>query len=223
MDISKRIILLRHSEEPKQKRIEKIQTRIGLNNQGVVRTSLMPELIHKLIGNKAYELHTYTHPFKDEPTSRSYYTSQLLQHQVLYEKSDDIHHLVDNIKNSKANIIIIFWEHCEIPKVIHELIDIKIDWDHTSKKIYKRLNKKYKLVEKKTVSLKDLKDIKYCADGFIKENIDTRDYYIKPNESIGYALVWDINYDKKEYKVYPNYLIKKCKNHNKRFKVFKYI
>jgi hypothetical protein len=220
---NKRILLVRHGEEQHQKRIEKIQTRIGLNNQGIVRTALMPELINKLIGNEPYELHTYTHLSKDEPTSRSYYTSQLLHHSVLYDKSDDIHQLVHNIKNSQANNIIVCWEHCEMSRIMHELIDIKPDYDHNAKKIFKQLDKKFKLKDITTIRLKDVKHLKYCSNEFLKQNTDTRDYYIKPDEDVSYALVWDINYDDKTYKVYPDYIIKKCKNHKKRFKVFKYL
>ena len=90
----KRIIILRHGEEPKQKRLKHIQSEIGLSLQGVVRASLMPELILNLLGrNESFELHTYTHTITGVPMSRSYYTAQRLfempemSNKVLYDKS----------------------------------------------------------------------------------------------------------------------------------------
>lgn len=221
--MSKRIILVRHGEEPKQKKIGHIQTKIGLNNQGAIRSALMPEIVHSLIGDESYELHTYTHILNNEPTSRSFHTSQLLKNQILYDKNDDIEQLVDNVKKSASSIIIVCWEHAHLPTIMARLIGVHSNWDHISKKIYKKLDKKYKLKSKQKINLKDITTIKYCSDEFLKENTKVRDYYIEPEEDIGYALVWDITYDVKKYKVYPSYLIKKCKKHNKRFKIFKYI
>lgn len=221
----KRIIIIRHGEEPKQKKIDHIQTIIGLNNQGVIRASLMPEVIHALIGDRPYELHTYTHILNNEPTSRSYYTAQLLTPEYLYDKSDDVEHLVNNIKQSASNIIIVCWEHTKIPKIIDRLISVKPDWDKTTKKIHGQLGKDtYEIKGEQKIDLKDI-TIKYCSDSIdiLYENLHARDYYIKPKEDVGYSLIWDIDYDEKRYKVYPGYIIKKCKKHNKRFKVLKYI
>jgi hypothetical protein len=221
--MSKRIILCRHANEPKQKRIEHIQSKVGLNDQGAIRASLMPELINKLIGNAPYELHTYTHVYKNEPTSRAYYTSQLLANQVLYPKSDDFEQLVENIKKSTANIIVVCWEHCLISKIINLLIGKHPDWDHYTQKIGKQLGKKYKVKETQKIALKDISTIKYCADVFLKQNKGVRDYYIKPKQDVSYSLIWDVDYDKKEYTVFPDYIIKRCKKHHKRFKVMKYV
>jgi len=220
----KRVIVIRHGEECRKKKIEKIQTKIGLTNQGAVRTSLMPEIIHKLVGDEPYELHTYTHMEHNEPTSRAFYTTQLLETTpMLYEKSDDIKQLVENIKKSKAKNIIVFWEHNLVCHIMHQLIGLKPDWEDTAKKIYKKLGKKYKLMDKVMVNLADLNEIKYCSDEFLKENMEVRDYYIKPSDDISYSLVWDIDYGNKSYKVFPNYIIKKVKDDENAFKVIKYL
>jgi len=223
MNSGKRIILLRHCEQPHQKKIEKIQSHVGGTNQGMIRTYLRPELINKLIGNETYELHTYTHTYKNEPTSRAYYTSQLLLHHTLYEKSDDINELVENVKKSICKNIIICWEHEELCIIMNNLIGIKPTWSYVAKKMYNELGKKFKVKDKVKIELKDVEHLKYCASDFIKQNTKTRDYYTKPDEEIEYALVWDIDYEKKEYKVYPDYMIKKCQKNKNKFKVLKYI
>ena len=220
--MSKRIILARHGEQSKQKRVESIQSKIGLTDQGAVRASLMPELVNKLIGNEPYELHTYTHTYEDVPTSRAYYTSQLLANHVLYPKDDDLEQLVDNIKKSTAKNIIVCWEHSLISKIINLLIGQHPDWDHYAHKIGKQLGKKYKLKDTQNVILKKI-PIRYCADIFLKENLGSRKYYNKPKQDVSYSLVWDVDYDKKQYTVFPDYIIKKCKNSDKKLKVLKYI
>jgi hypothetical protein len=215
----KRIILLRHGEEPKQKKIDKIQTEIGLNEQGAIRASLMPEIIEKLIGKEPFELHTYTHTVDDKPTARSFYTAQLIEKKVLYPKSSDIDQLIENIKKSEAKIIIVCWEHKEQINIMKKLIDVDVDWNKIADKIYKKLGKKYTLKSKQTIELKDI-TMTYCSEHYIEHNTKVRDYIIKPKDDISYGLVWDIDFDNKSYKVYPNYLIKKK---GAVYKVFKYI
>lgn len=221
----KKVICLRHIEEPKNKKISKIQTHIGMNNQGVVRTSLMPELIKSLTGGEIYELHTYTHPFNKIPTSRSYYTAQLLLHDqevakkaILYLKSDEIDKLVNNVLNSTSRVIVIIWEHVQMTNIIKGLIGADINYNKTAKEVYQHLELKSQF----DVRLRDLPLIKRCSDDFLARNLSVCGYYIEPEEDISYALTWTVYPDEKRYEVAPNYIIQRNKNHKKRFKVFKY-
>lgn len=217
----KRIIILRHCEEPKQKKIAHIASEIGMTNQGAVRTFMMPKLVHKLINDDAYQLHTYTHTVDNEPTSRSFYTCQFLDKTniVLYHKSADFHELVENIKASKAKTIIVVWEHLQIPKIIKLLIGKRINYEKTCKKIWKRM-------PKKTSEKISLLNVTYCAESMIKKNKQVRDYYISFEDDLEYSLVWDIAFDetgsmliKKSLSVYPGFLIKK----GKKWKVLNYL
>src|SRR5438105_3207297 len=165
----KKVICLRHIEEPKNKKIAKIQAHIGMNNQGVVRTSLMPELVNSLTGGEIYELHTYTNPVNKIPTSRSYYTAQLLLHDqeiakkaVMYLKSDEIDKLVNNVLNSTSKIIIIIWEHVQMANIIKSLIGADIDYNKTAKEVYQNLS----LRSQSDVRLRDLSLITRCTDDF---------------------------------------------------------
>lgn len=225
----KKVFCLRHIEEPKNKKISKIQTHIGMNNQGVIRTSLIPELVQSLTQNNPYELHTYTHPAFKYPTSRSYYTAQLLLHDknisknsVLYEKSDEIDKLVANVLNSKAEIVVIIWEHVQMTHIFRGLIGVDVNYNDIANDTYLKLGKEFPLKEKKTINLKDLPLIKRSSDTFLGKNLEVCDYHIEPKDDISYGLTWIIDIHEKKYEVCPNYIIQKSKNHKNRFKVFKY-
>ena len=124
--MKKRIIILGHGEEPhpKQKKINKVQSRIGLNHQGAIRALMMPELLKTLLGEAKYELHTYTHNKNNIPTSRSFYTTQFAKNKILIcDKSNQVDLLIKNVLNSKAQNIVICWEHTQIPLMLKQLID----------------------------------------------------------------------------------------------------
>lgn len=201
----KRVIILRHGEEPNTKKYD--ETTIGLNNQGAVRTLLMPELVQKILGTD-YECHTYTNTIKGQPTSRSYYTSQLLNNKIsVYNKSSDINTLINNVKKSTNNNIIICWKHDKIPDIIDKLIGKqKINYKNVISDIQKNLNN-YKLIGTKKINTNDLIQIKYCSDNFTENNKNVRTNFISNNDDLGYSLVWDININTKTYTVYPGYLV----------------
>jgi hypothetical protein len=199
----KRVIILRHGEEPNTKSYD--ETTIGLNDQGAVRALMMPELVQKLLGTN-YECHTYTHTIISQPTSRSYYTCQLLNNKVLvYNKSDDIDTLTDNIKKSENNTIIVCWEHKQIPNIIDNLIGKQqIDYNSVVSKIQLNLDK-YNLIKTSYININDLAKIEYCADDFLKDNKKVRTNYIE--DDMEFSLVWDINMDTNTYTTYPGYVI----------------
>lgn len=219
----KRVIILRHGEEPKSKKYD--QSTIGLNDQGAARTLLMPEIVEKIL-KADYECHTYTHNVKGTPTSRSYYTCQLLKNKVtVYDDSDEIDKLVNNIKKSANNNIVIVWKHKLIPDIINKLTandkksnglkkiinklkkkEKKIDYDEIASNINKNL-KNYDLLGTKKINVNELTQIKYCSDNVLQNNQKVRKEYIKNDDDIEYSLVWDINLESKTYKVYPGYLV----------------
>lgn len=220
---NKRVLLCRHGNECKQHKIEHIQTRIGLSDQGALRAFFMPEIIASLIGDEPYEVHTYTNPENGVPTSRSYYTAQLLDNIILYDQSEDIKLLVENIKKSKAKNIIVIWSHYFIELIIEQLIGLKPDWEKWAKKIYKQLDKKYTLLAEEKIELCDVKFIKYSASAYLRENRKAREYYDKPKNDISYAIMFDVDYNNKTYDIFPTYLIEKCKKYCNRYKVSKYL
>jgi hypothetical protein len=221
-------LIFRHCEEPKQKRITDIASKIGMTDQGAVRTSIMPKLVSDLIGNEPYELHTYTHTINDEPTSRSYYTTQLLKpaSRILYDKSDDLKKLIANVQRSEAPIIVIVWEHLKIPEMIHHLLRTKKlpNYEKTTKQIWKKLGgKQYPLVQKYQKSLPTTADpIEYCSPEFTAENTDVRNYYIKAPDNIAYSIVWDLDLRTGVYKVHPGVLIKRVKDSPGLYQILKY-
>jgi hypothetical protein len=216
----KRIIILRHGEEPINKKINHISSKIGLNSQGAVRALLMPEIINKLVDNDEYELHTYTHTFNDKPTSRSFFTTLLLQNKILYDKSSDIDQLVNNIKASKSNTIIICWEHLQIPIIIHKLIGISPDYNKISKTIYNNLSKNIKMIEEQKITYGDINNVSVCSHDYLEQNMRYCGNNIKKKRNVKYSLVWDLNLNNNSYNVYPSYIIKKCDGY---FIVSKYI
>jgi hypothetical protein len=216
-----RIIILRHGEEPDIKKYKDIESSLGLSNQGAVRALTMPELVNKLLNNEQYEFYTYTHLKNKEPTCRAFYTGQLLNNPKLKcDKSSDIKQLVADVVKSKFENIVICWEHSVIPDIINELIGIKPDYDKEAEKISSKLDTVFIETEKTIIKKLQLERIKYCAEDFTKENLNSRNDFIELKDDIEYSLIWDIDLEKKTYKVYPGYLIDKKKNH---FLVKKYI
>ena len=139
---------------------------------------------------------TYTHTYNNEPTARSYYTAQLLNPTKLFRKSEQIHDVVQHIKDSNYDLIIVVWEHLEIPKMIHGLIGIQPDWEQHAKKVYKQLGKKYKQKNKHTLKVKNI-IVKYCCNDLTKENEKVRGECSSPLKDVSFSLVWDINYNLK--------------------------
>jgi hypothetical protein len=210
----KRIFILRHVEEPKQHKYAHISTEIGMTDQGAVRTSMMPELISRLVNGLPYQVHTYTHG--DPPVSRSFLTSQLLDaDKVLYSKSHDIEELVNNVRTSQYTNIVIIWEHLVIPKIIHLLTGKEVSYDKAVKKCYKKITIKK---QRKTTSIVGVPKLTFCNEIFLEKNKEARDYYINFRDDVAYSLVWDIQGH--SLQVYPGYLIKR---HGEKFKVFKYV
>jgi len=234
-----RIIFLRHGEEPDFVKIsEKIKNRlkhedsiIGLTLQGAVRAYCMPTLIKKILGeSKNFQLHTYTnYNHKEangkkcpEPVSRSYYTSQLLRsspnckNTVLYNKSEDVYELVENIKtNAKIyDNIIICWEHGQIPLIIQKLLDLKKEPSYN--KIVKKFFKNKYEIKKETIKTSDLSKIQRSANAMKKDNNKTKNELAKIKDDMYYAPVWDVKYNnednKGEFNVYPGLTINTLKN-----------
>jgi hypothetical protein len=219
MSKKSRIILLRHGEEPNfdhDHKLKKHDSEIGLTHQGAIRSHFLPTLVQKILGKKKYELHTYTHLKNDEPISRSYYTVQNLmlssqcKNVVLYNKSDNIYELVENVmSSSKVNKnIIICWEHSQIPVIISKLLDLETKPNYN--KCIKYANKlpKKKIVEKNKISTSDIEYVQRCAKYIEKENDEIKGESVSVKGDMSYALVWDINMTKKEYCVYPGFTIK---------------
>lgn len=206
-----RIIIVRHGEEPTSKSVKDIQSEIGLTLQGAVRAYLMPNLIKKLFGDKPFELHTYSHNKHGKPTSRSYYTSQLLHlsnNTVIYDKSDEIDELVKGINNSKADNIVVCWEHSKIPVIINGLINTQPDYNECVQNIASKLNEKK--VSNYTVQTDQLNHIQRCDPTVQSQNETVKYNHIDIKKDLEYALVWDVEYKgkhKSHYDVYPNYLI----------------
>ncbi len=227
--MSKRIIFLRHGEQPtlkdtefdkdEIKKLEHEDSSIGLTLQGSIRAYMMPKLINKLFGKKAkYQIHTYTNCKDDEPVARAYYTTQLLRQDqrcssvILYNKSENIYELVENLKNSKSKNIIVCWEHGRIPKILKQLLALKEEPDYG--KITKGFNKKsYKLSTKKVTTDK-LAIIQRCAPKLLNDNILTQDELITDEKELEYAPIWDVNLLKNKYSVYPGLTINKSAGNN---------
>ena len=160
--------------------------------------------------------------YKNEPTSRSYFTSQLLKNRNLsINKSDEVDQLVEDLKKETANNIICIWEHSVIPKIIHKLIGVSApDYDHTVSNISKQLGKEIPLKSTQAINEDDIKNIQLCAKDFKKDNEKVNDHITTLKDDVAYSLVWDINFTKKSYTVYSGYLIESNKTN---WQVLKYL
>jgi len=202
---SKRIIIMRHGEKPDKAEFTDDENYIGLTNQGAIRAFMMPTIVKNIIGSNPYSFYTYTHIINTEPTARSYYTGQLLSNRnTACDTSDEIDKLVQLVTADPSEIIIICWIHTRISDIINALIGISIDFDTICSNIYNNLPD-----EKTTVKIKldQISAIQYCANNFLSDNLQGRDYDIKKKKDIEYALVFDIDYINKSYQVYPNIII----------------
>lgn len=214
-----RIILVRHGEEPTFHNHHDLKDKgseIGLTQQGAVRAICLPKLIEKIIGKKKFQLHTYTHLDHNEPTSRSYYTVQNLisskrcKNLVLYNKSYDIYELTNNIKSASKiyKNIVICWEHKQIPIIVQNLLKLNETPDYDT--YVDKFNNKSNLKEKQIV--KNVDNIKLCAKFISSDNHKVKTENINDKDDMSYALVWDINFSSKKFKVYPGFTIQPKSN-----------
>ena len=197
-----KIILVRHGEEPKNKKYLNILSHIGLTYQGATRAYLMPRLIEQVVKNNKYEVHTYTHSENDIPTSRSYYTVGLLNaKRVFYKKSDNINELVKNIKNSKSKYIVVCWEHGEFKNIITKLIGKKINYNDVVEDLKKaNSNNMGKTFD---VELRDLRYISRCSVEYSFQNEECK--FDTEEDDMMFAPVWLLNLDKKKLKVFAGF------------------
>lgn len=236
-----KILFFRHGEEPtfkehiaehgsehdELKELEHEDSIIGLTLQGAVRTYFMPKIVKKLIGNNNFQLHTYTNyghkkgnNVLNEPVSRSYYTSQLLRSSkkcddiILYNKSDNVFELVENLLNAskKYPYIIVCWEHATIPIIIQHLLKL----DHAPN--YNEITKKFmhdKIKYKKTISKKKIESIKRSANGVENDNDKIKNEIIDIDKDMYYAPIWEIKINhkkqKNKYNVFPGITIENNK------------
>ena len=133
--------------------------------------------------------------------------------------------MVNNIQQSKATNIIVVWEHLKIPLIIQKLIDVEPNYVKISRKIFANLGDKFKVKSKQRVDPQSVTGIKYCAPEFFKENEQVRHYYIGAKANIKCSLAWEIDLDRKSFKVYPTYIIKRVKKIKKgqEYNVIKYL
>jgi hypothetical protein len=223
-EVNKRVIILRHGEQAiyLDKKMRKEDSEIGLTKHGATRACYTPQLVQKLLDLKTtdtYDIHTYTHDKGFGPVSRSYFTalplmgSEKCRQAVLYKKSGDIQELADNIKSSTAKIIIVFWEHKQIPMIIKQLFDLNETDTPNYNKVCKSLkeglkNDKFEVIDTIKIKPKKVKRIVRCNQTLSKDNFKIDKQWIK--NDLAYSLVWDAKfYDsgRKQYIVYPGIII----------------
>src|SRR2546422_10707976 len=73
---NKRIVIIRHAEEPTDSIEKKLHPIIGLTLQGALRAYLMPEFTSQIFNGEEFEVHTYVDddPETGQPRCRAFYT-----------------------------------------------------------------------------------------------------------------------------------------------------
>ncbi|AYV77785.1 MAG: hypothetical protein Edafosvirus1_116 [Edafosvirus sp.] len=201
-----KIVTVRHFEEESNKEYKDISSHIGGTIQGAVRASLMPQLVHKLFGDEEYELHTYTNDVNNVPTSRSYYTVQLLKpaEKKLYSKSSNVDDLIKAVKETKYKNVLICWEHGEFPDIIKGLCGVKTNYDDTVNDLKKK-NKKNRIYPTKTfkVATKDVLNIVRSAPEYVVQNDATKMDLV--DDSFAYSPIWQFTLNVKSVSVFAGY------------------
>lgn len=219
-----KIFLVRHGEQPildgqesDGSNLENEASELGLTLQGSVRTWCMPKLVNRLIGHKEkYQIHTYANYKNNSPVSRAYYTTQILRQKkrcqgiILYDKSQNIYELVENILNQSQYVdnIIVCWEHETIPKIIQRLIGL------SQPPNYRTIVDTFEpvLISQDKIQLSDIKKIQRCSPDFQFQNKLHKYDITKGIHELAYAPVWKVNLTKKSYKVFPGFTIQPDKN-----------
>ncbi len=216
--LNKRVILIRHGEEIDSRKVQKIESSIGLNHQGAIRAELLPNLVKALFGPEgSVAIHVYRHMKNGEPTSRSYYTAQKYVVSFEYELSTEIDKVVENICKSDRPNHLVIWEHHLIPHIIERLVGIEVDYTSAVEKI-QRMAKKIEPTKIK-VNVKDL-TVKYCASYREEENRKFRGYLTSKKRSWEFAVTWEIKCG--EVSVYPNF-VTRSSGKKGRFKIRSYL
>lgn len=196
----KRIFIIRHGEKA-----DSTESDLGLTNQGVARAFLIPNLINSLIYTADYSFYVYANIKDGQPTSRSYYTAQLVTNKnYTCDKKTDIDQLVQLVVNDPTPNIFICWEHSVIPTIIERLIGVTVDYKALSKQLHKQLTSDVMKIKIKT---SDIDNLQYCASDYLADNLKTRDYVVDPKRDVGYSLVFDIDYNSRKLEVYPGIII----------------
>jgi len=199
-----KVILCRHAEEPQNPQFKSIQTAIGMSYQGAVRTYLLPQLIEKLFNGNEYEVHTYTNSKNNIPVSRSYYTVQLLKGtRKFYNTSNDIDKLINGIKKSKSNNILVCWKHSHFETIIKKLTKININLKNIIKDLTKiNTNNQQNTLQ---ISTSEILNITRCSPEYKTEN-ELCKYDITKND-IKFSPIFILDTDKNTLHVSASYTL----------------